>query len=234
MLLFFEDSSSNGIYSVAQKIPSLLVTVTSLFISAWQISSVVDFESKKSEEFFSDILAKYQSLIFIISTLLIAGEKIIAKIMFSAEFYDAWKYMGILLLANTFYAVLSFLGTVYTAAKKTKMALYTTIFGAVINVLLNFILIPKWGIMGACVATMVSYYAVVIIRVYDIRRFFDLQFAWKAYSIQYIMLLIQGIVVQLEGMIPFLVNLGLVGMILILNKRFLYECIDVIRRIFVK
>ena len=234
MLLFFESSSSNGIYSVAQKIPSLLVTVTSLFISAWQISSVTDFGSKESEEFFSDVLAKYQSLLFIISTLLIAGEKIIAKIMFSADFYIAWKYMGILLLANVFYAALSFLGTVYTAAKKTKMSLYTTMLGAIINIVLNFILIPNWGIMGACVATTISYYAVVVIRVYDIRRFFDLQFAWGTYSIQYMILLIQGIVLQVEGMISFLISLGLAVIIVIFNRKFLGECIGMVRRMFVK
>lgn len=234
MLLFFESSSSNGIYSVAQKIPSLLVTVTSLFISAWQISSVTDFGSKESEEFFSDVLEKYQSLLFIISTLLIAGEKIIAKIMFSADFYIAWKYMGILLLANVFYAALSFLGTVYTAAKKTKMSLYTTMLGAIINIVLNFILIPNWGIMGACVATTISYYAVVVIRVYDIRRFFDLQFAWGTYSIQYMILLVQGIVLQVEGMISFLISLGLAVIIVIFNRKFLGECIGMVRRMFVK
>ena len=43
----------------------------------------------------------------------------------------------------------------------------TALAGAVINVILNFVMIPDHGAMGAAVATLISYMAVYVIRAYD-------------------------------------------------------------------
>ena len=52
----------------------------------------------------------------------------------------------------------------------------TALMGAVINIILNFIMIPDHGAMGAAVATFISYLAVYTVRAYDTRKFvkFDL------------------------------------------------------------
>ena len=47
----------------------------------------------------------------------------------------------------------------------------TALMGAVINVVLNFIMIPDHGAMGAAVATFISYLAVYVLRAYDTRKF---------------------------------------------------------------
>ena len=49
------------------------------------------------------------------------------------------------------------------------MSMVTSMAGAFINVILNFMLIPEHGAMGAAVATMISYMAVYVIRAYDTR-----------------------------------------------------------------
>ena len=39
----------------------------------------------------------------------------------------------------------------------TKISFYRTLIGMIVNVLLNIILIPRYGIEGAAVATVLSY-----------------------------------------------------------------------------
>ena len=52
----------------------------------------------------------------------------------------------------------------------------TAMAGAVTNIILNFILIPKWGAMGAAVATLVCYLLVYVIRAVNTGKYvkFDL------------------------------------------------------------
>ena len=51
------------------------------------------------------------------------------------------------------------------------MSLYTALVGAVVNIGLNFLMIPKWGAMGASVATFASYFVVYAIRALTMKRF---------------------------------------------------------------
>ena len=53
----------------------------------------------------------------------------------------------------------------------------TAMSGAIINVILNFVMIPDHGAMGAAVATLISYVAVYTVRAIDTKRFiaFDLK-----------------------------------------------------------
>ena len=51
------------------------------------------------------------------------------------------------------------------------MSFLTAFAGAVLNVLLNFLLIPHWGATGAAFATAASYFVVWILRTINVRRY---------------------------------------------------------------
>ena len=65
LITFFCGTAINGIYSVAYKIPSLLNSVTSVFASAWRISSVDNFGSEESINFYNKIYSFYTGLLII-------------------------------------------------------------------------------------------------------------------------------------------------------------------------
>ena len=64
------------------------------------------------------------------------------------------------LMLHIWAGVFVFLGVSFskylTAENQTKKAFYRTLLGAVINVLLNYILIPIYGINGAAIATIIG------------------------------------------------------------------------------
>lgn len=172
ILTFFWGVSVNGIYSVAYKIPSILTIVINIFISAWQISAVEDFGSEESKKFYADIYDKYESLLFIGSAILIGGTQILARFLFSNDFYAAWLYTPVLIYASLFNSLAAFYGSIYTASKRTQMMFYSTLLGALANIILNFAMIPTFGAMGAAIATMISYIVVWIVRAVDSRKIF--------------------------------------------------------------
>lgn len=175
ILLLFWGTAVNGLYSVAYKIPSILTMAINIFIGAWQISAVDEFGSEVSRKFYSDIYRKYEALLFTGGAFLILGTKILASFLFSDDFFQAWRYTPVLILASVFNSMAAFVGSIYTSAKKTSMLFLSTLVAAFVNIILNFLLIPEFSGMGAAVATLISYAVVWLIRVVDSKKIMELQ-----------------------------------------------------------
>ncbi|MCI8497661.1 MAG: oligosaccharide flippase family protein, partial [Clostridiales bacterium] len=198
ILTYFWGVTVNGIYSVAYKIPSILTIIINIFISAWQISSVEDFGSESSKKFYSDIYDKYEGILFMGASFLIGFSPILAKFLFSNAFYDAWRYTPVLVLASVWNSLSAFYGSIYTAAKKTNMLMYSTLAGAVGNILLNLALIPTYGAMGAAIATMISYAIVWLMRAIHSRKIFAFDIKVKRDIIINVVLLLEIVLVCTE------------------------------------
>lgn len=164
ILTFFWGTSVTGIYAAGYRIPSFLTIISSIFLSAWQISAVKDFGSEESKKFYSNIYRKYSSLNMVLGFIIIAFTKPIARILLSNEFFEAWKFAPILVFAYLFQTMSGFIGSVYTSSKKTTMLFVSTALGATVNVMLNYLLIPIYSATGAAIATALSYIVVWIIR----------------------------------------------------------------------
>ena len=170
MILGFLSSAAVGLYSVAYKVPTLLTMFMSLFVSAFQLSVFSEHGSQETKEFFNRVYQWSSVLILAIASLLVLTSEYMAIILYKNEFFMAWKTGCILILAFVFNSLSSVLGTFYTASKDTKKLLYSTLAAALVNVLLNFVLIPCMGVNGAAIATFVSYVCVWLIRMFHLRK----------------------------------------------------------------
>lgn len=229
ILTLFWGVSVTGIYSIAYKIPTLMSAVSNIFTSAWQISAVDDFGSAESESFFSDVYKKYSSLYVCFASILIVTIRVLAKFMFSKDFFCAWQYSCILIIAAMFQAICSFLGTIYTTAYKTKMIFVTTIIGAFVNIVMNFVLIPQFGAYGAAMATLVSYFVIWIIRLVNSKKIISLKVNYKKDIICYMLLIIQCIFACLQNYMLSIANIFIFILIVILNREIVKIVSDKIR-----
>ena len=91
-----------------------------------------------------------------------------------SEYHDERGFLvvSILLLANLFLGIYYNLSIWYKLTDKTKYGAYLAIFGALITITLNIILIPSYGINGAAIATAISLCIWNIVSVYIIKRNF--------------------------------------------------------------
>lgn len=219
ILMFFWGVSLTGVYAAGYKIPSFLTIISSIFLSAWQISAIKDFGNEETRRFFSDIYNKYSSIVNMIAIVVILCSKLIAKILLSNDFFEAWKFAPILVYAYVFQTMSGFLGTIYTSAKKTNMMFISTAIGAIINAILNVLLIPKSGCTGAAVATAVSYLFVWLIRLFNTRyTIIKLDILFKRDIMSYIILLITVVLVILNTVSGYLIGLIMLIIMFILNK----------------
>ncbi len=176
MVAYFCSDEMNGLYAAAYKIPTLLTYVVVIFNDAWKLSAVAESENREScTRFYSGVFKYYIAVMFAGGAILAVGARIFAKILFAESYFSAWVYIPILSAATVFTALDTFLGSAYFTVKKTGMSFWTSLVGAMVNIGLNFILIPSQGLLGgaigASVATYVSYFVVFIIRAVTMHRF---------------------------------------------------------------
>lgn len=164
----------NGIYSVAYKIPTILSVVFSIFMSAWRLSAVDDFGSKECQNFYSSVYRKIEGGIVIVAAGIILLNKYLASLLFSNEFYVAWVFVPVLVIAFMLHGLGEFFGSIYTSAQKTSVLFYSSFTGAICNVVMNAILIPLYGGLGAAIATLLSYLIILIFRMVHSRKIMPL------------------------------------------------------------
>ena len=171
MVTYFCGDAANGIYSAAYKIPTIVTLLSGIFMQAWQFSAIAAEEDPaESKRFFNKIFSGFLAVASISSGGLILFAGILTRLLLNSRYHDAWYYMPTLLCAAAFEALVSFLATVYLVKKKPSHSLVTALAGAILNVALNLVLIPKFGPLGAAFATMLAYGFVLILRMIDAPR----------------------------------------------------------------
>ena len=95
-------------------------------------------------------------------------------------------------VATVYSCMVTFLGTVYIVNKKSILSLATTAAGAIVNVILSFILISYFGVNGAAFAMFASYFVVFLLRAYDTKRFIHMRVGGLRLTVNTILLLGQA------------------------------------------
>lgn len=164
MMEFYNGVSAMALLSVAYKIPSILVTVVGIFVSAWHVSSVEHFGTDENKIFFQKIYKLFNLVITVFMAACVSFTKEISAFLFKTDFYNAWIIVPILLFAYVFQSEATFLGSVFTANKNTGILFISTLVGSVVNISVNIIMIPRYSGFGAAVATLFGYMVICIIR----------------------------------------------------------------------
>lgn len=200
MVAFMRSEAENGLYAVAYKIPTLLTYVVTIFNDAWKLSAASDSDVESERiNFYSQTYKYYQSIMFMGGAALCFGSWIISRILFAEAFRSAWVLVPILTVATVFTALDTFLGSAYFTVRKTSMSLYTSLLGAVVNIILNLLLIDKYGAMGASVATLISYFVVFMVRAVTMKRFIPFKLYPVKTTFNTVLICATAIVVTLYG-----------------------------------
>lgn len=216
----FVGISANGLFAVASRIPSLINIVNQVFSQAWQLSAIEEYKNKNKSVFYSVVFKNLSAVMFLTTSAIIVVVKPIFENLFASEYYSSWQVVPFLLLGTVFSSFSGFLGTNYIAAKETKGVFKTSIYGGIISLILNTALIPTFGIIGAGVSSMMSFFFMYLIRLYDTREYVNIEIDWGLFSADLLLILIQtGILfANLSMGTEFILQLLLFGFILIINR----------------
>lgn len=206
VIVFFCGLADNGIFSVAGKIPSILNIFQSIFNQAWTLSAVKDYDPDDKNGFFSNTYKAYNCMMVILCAGIILFDKVLAKLLYANEFYAAWKYVPWLTIAIVFGALSGYLGGFFAAVKDSKVFSYSSVVGAITNLVLNVILTMAIGTMGAAIATTICYVEIWAIRFCQAKKYIKLSIKIQRDILSYILLVVQSIVVVQEISIGYLLQ----------------------------
>ena len=157
VLTWILGASATGIYTVANKLPVVLQTVESVFSAAWALQVYDVYKKDGGMEYIGKTYDYYNFLMVFLCSGLIFLDKPLARLLFSNEFYEAWRYVPALLISVVFLSMSACIGVLMSVYKQSQISARGSVYNAVLNTGLNFILIRAIGIQGAAVATMISY-----------------------------------------------------------------------------
>jgi len=223
--------SANGIYSVANKVPTMLIVVSNIFTYAWQLSAFADQPREERNRLFSNVARVYQAVAFVGAAVLIVTAKLSTMLLAAAEYYEGWQYVPVLVVATTFCCLANFLTSAYLVDKRSVATFVTILMGAVMNIGGNILLIPLLGSMGAAISTALSYFMMFIIRAFHSRTSVCISWDVPRFIISCILILALCVVMVWEIPLWMLWASLLTGITLVLNLRNLVRAVfSVLRR----
>ena len=236
LIKIFSGYSNLGIYSIANKIPQILNTFYGLFFKAWQISSIKELGKEDTEKFYEQIFKYISKAMFTVGICILSGINLIFLIMIGDEFKEAINYVPILVLAIIFFTLASFLGSIYTAYKKSKNVLKSTIMSAIINIAVNIIFMPFLGAIIACYSTLISYLFLFIYRLYDSRQFMKLKIDIKDLIVSTLIFILMAVNISIFklSLTTFIINIIFTLIYALINIKYCWLIIDYIMKKFKK
>lgn len=231
MIRGFVNAELNGVYTLSSQIPNFVAMFATIFMDAWQLSAVDEYDNEETAKFFSDIFRVFSGGVFAIASILIVFAQPFTVILGRrAGYFDAWHYSIILIMATTISCFVNFLGSIYMAEKKSIMSMVTALAGAATNVVLNFLLIPKIGAYGAAIATVTAFAVVFISRALNTRKYVKVDFKPHFLVSEFLILVVQCcVMLKLEkGVLMYAIEGALFVLMLVLNIKPIKELINLI------
>lgn len=174
MIGHFMNKTEVGYYSVSiifiqglMLLPSAIQRVTSPIITTYYAKK--DYASIR--KLIKNIMLKTFVIISLTSLFLAFFGKLIISLVFSEEFTPAWAPLLILLIGYSPYAALASIGGCLSSIGKVQIIFKLSIMCTIINIVLNIIFIPKFGLIGAASATSISTIFTTLINMYFIRKY---------------------------------------------------------------
>ncbi len=199
VIVGFMGASVAGLFTAASKLPSMMHLMSTIFQQAWQFSSSKEMGSKGGDKFFSDVFKLYSPFMIICTSGLVLITPLLSKVLLQGEFYEAWVYVPLLLLSACFNCYSVFFGSFYTAAKKNKMLMISTVVGAALNIGICLTTVPFIGVYGALIASCVSYFVIVAIRIVDTRKYTKIKIDWPISILSLVLVSFQATIFSVFG-----------------------------------
>ena len=167
-----------GIYGLAYRFAS----ITSLVMIGFQSSLSPLIYKHYKEPGTPQNIAKLFNLFIVLALFIVACAILFSKevivFMSTKEFYGAAPIVPVLVMAIFFINMYIFVPGL-AIAKKTKIVASISVVGALLNIVLNLILIPILGLEGAAYATLISAIIIFIIRVKISQKYYNIPFLWE-------------------------------------------------------
>lgn len=185
------DINALGIYSIGYNFGMIMLLISNAFSIAWPpfFMSFID-KPAEANTIFGKVLKYYIAVFGTLAVLFFIIAKPVTLIMTAPAFHSAFTVVGLVAAAYMLKGCYLILLPGIYFAKKLHWQSTIEWFAAIINIGLNFILIPKIGIIGAACATFLSYLCLPILSWVVSRKYLKI-----TYEKQHMIILVASVII---------------------------------------
>ncbi len=176
MLGYFTTSDTVGLYNAAAPIARIIVTF--MFSSHFLLIPIM--AKLYSQNLMTELKINYQvltkwilfAMLPLFFTFVFLPEAVLG-FLFGVNYVEASLPLQILSICFVIHVVLGPSGAALVSMGRTRFAMMASVIGAVLSIVFNAILIPRWGINGAAIATaiaLLSVHGLYSLRFYQVSR----------------------------------------------------------------
>lgn len=205
IVTLFLGAASNGILAISHKFSAIYQTIFGMFQLSWHEMGAVHFNDSDRDEFFTDTFNEVYKFFSSMCIGLIAVLPFVFPLLINETYYDAYYTIPLYLLAVLCNIVVGLLGVVYVALKKTAEITKSTIYSAIINIVVHVVLIELFGLFAAAISTFTGYFSILVYRIIDTKKYINIRYNYKYF--------IGSTVVILILLVPYYLDLFIIRVI---------------------
>jgi O-antigen/teichoic acid export membrane protein len=179
---YYIDNESVAKYMVMAKISTLVLVIVQIFSNMFAPILSEKFhqnkinEAEESYHFINNIIW-FLSIPVLVFVFLFAKDLIL--LLSNESYLDSINVLYILTFGAAISALTGNTGLMLQMGKKQKFEFINTILALIINLVLSIILVKTYGIIGVAFSTMSALVIVNLIKIYAIKKFFNIDFLNK-------------------------------------------------------
>jgi len=183
-LWFFWGAATVGIYQVAVGAASIVMVVSTTLYFTFTFSVIKLWEENK-ETFYklTENVFKWVTIaLILLVAALFTGNHIAVALLGGAEYYAADNIIPIYGVGICAIVYNSIFVSLLNLTRNTRYIMVVFVASAAVNVVLNYAMIPAFGLVGAAVATSISWILVSVLLMFKCRKIFELRFDFSMYA----------------------------------------------------
>ncbi len=231
IITLFLGTAANGILAVSHKFSAIFLTFFNIFLLAWHEIGATHYFDEDRDQFFSDILKKILSIFSFLCISIIIALPILFNMFVNQTYNEAYYNIPIYLIASLLNVVIGSLGVIYVATKKTAEIAKTTFIAALINIVVNILLVKHIGLYAASISTFVGYLLTLVYRIIDTRKYIKIRLDIKQILGISVLIFISTFVYYLNNKFVSIIILPIFMMLAILfNKETIRVLLEIISK----
>ncbi|MGC9337895.1 MAG: oligosaccharide flippase family protein [Candidatus Cloacimonadia bacterium] len=166
-----------GLYSLGYRFGAIPANfIADPFNQIWQPRRFELYKQTGSEEMFGRIFTYFLCVILFAGLGVSVLTKDVLMIIADEKFWSAYKIVPIIVVATTIFTFASHFNMGILIYKKTKYLAYINGSNAFVVIVLNFLLIPSFGVYGAAVATLIAFIYKVSLTYFYSSKYYKIHF----------------------------------------------------------
>lgn len=170
IIAHFLGTAANGIYSVANKFPNVFINFYNILNLSWTETVSLHYNDEDRDEFLTETMTSFFKLFAAACFGIVACMPFVFSILVNVKYDAAYNQILILMYAMLFRVLVGLYSCVYVAQKNAKKIAYTSISAAIINIVVDVILINKIQVFAASISTLIAFLSMFIVRYIDINK----------------------------------------------------------------